>query len=88
MSMQLDPDIEFKMAPNKQTKASAKTNNIEKSKSSTVVVDLEEEEAGNLEEYNEESSEKSLYLLFQEYAVSENKFCEKEFSQKVIFVAS
>lgn len=94
MSMQLDADIEFKIASNKQYKKPSETGtktSKDKPQSDEVedVEDVDTNEKIDTTENTEEELDKPLYDRFKEFAISENKFCEKDFSQKVknIFVA-
>ena len=76
MAIQLDADIEFKMAFNKQPKSKSEI------KPKTDVQDAQEIDSNKIIEHVEEE-DKTLYEKFKEFIDTENKFCTKFNPQKV-----
>ena len=76
--MQLDADIEFKIANQKFT-----PKNIERTNSTTsnedVVINIEDSSAND-----DDNDIKSLYQQFQYFTISENRLCDKNHPQKVV----
>ena len=75
MSMQLDADIEFKIA-------SQRPSNINNPKAQDIEL-IEEKQSINT--VNTEDLILSLYDQFQSMTLTENRFCEKNTPQKVFF---
>ena len=86
MSMQLDPDIEFKMnasavASNARAKQQASSTN---QNARLIVEDVDDDKnaAGKEREEEEEDVVDSLLKQFQQIAIADNKYCEKNVAQK------
>lgn len=94
MSMQLDPDIEFKMdagtvsnsskeKSNKQQQATAKA--AKPTTNQVLIVEDLTDERENATSANDDQSgdeEDSLLKQFQQMAIAENRYCEKSVPQK------
>ncbi len=86
LAMQLDADIELKVAQQRKLNKKEKKKSTSKdSENETEDEEEEEDEAQKNDEKNEnEDVVKSLYEQFQTIAITENKWCEKNYPQKVI----
>ena len=105
LAMQLDADIEFKVASQRSSKnttkaSSSQTNSSVQAKQQTALNsedeqdtsqggdDLEgnnqEKEGGEGEEEETDNSIMSLYEQFQTFSLSEAKFCQMNYTQKVL----
>ena len=86
LAMQLDADIEFKVAQQRKINDANKQN---QSKKNTGQQDsegeTEEEDESDVNQTNNSSEDvvKSLYEQFHSMTISENRICEKNFPQKV-----
>jgi hypothetical protein len=101
MSMQLDADIEFKLATNKQTKT---TKTIHNKTNASDYLELEDSEnddgnekldkhletkgsrKNSIQSTDENDDLKTLYEKFHSITIDENRLCEKNFPQKVYLI--
>lgn len=85
--MQLDADIEFKMAGvKKKPQATPTTSQVDKAAKKLSEINLDETEADNQEENNQDDEldeNRPLYERFQRFLASQELICERNVSQKV-----
>ncbi len=90
LAMQLDADIEFKVAQQRKINDANKQNQSNKSKSTggkDSEGETEEEDESEINQTNNSGKDvvKSLYEQFHSMTISENQICEKNHPQKVYF---
>lgn len=102
MSMQLDADIEFKLATNKKTKTNKTIHNNKTNASDYLESEDSENDDGNekldklletkgsrknsIQSTDENDDLKTLYEKFHSLTIDENRLCDKNFPQKVNFI--
>lgn len=71
MAMQIDPNIEYKACSSSNVKK-----NTDSTSETDVEIEIKQSEA-------DEDQEKTLYEQFQDFSLSENSYCSRNFPQKV-----
>jgi hypothetical protein len=78
MSMQLDADIEFKVA-------TQRLKNLQLNETSNEnVKDAKRNKNSTSDDNQQQTGEETLYQQFQTHVFAENQYCERNFPQKVI----